>query len=584
MSSETTVSSDPTLGSDPTVSSTARLRPDAERLSTQPLAPEPGGPLRGTGARARRLWRQLTSMRTALLLLALLALAAIPGSLLPQRANSPSRVQQWFTTNPAWAHAFDRLGLFDTFHAPWFAAIYALLFISLIGCLVPRVRLHARALRRRPPAAPARLARLPQSATWTTYLPPDQVTKAAARVLRRKRFRAYADGDTLGAEKGYLRETGNLLFHSALVVLLVGIGLGSLFGYQGQVLLLEGTGFTNAVSNFDAYKPGALTNPGDLSPFHVRLDRFRATFRPNGEPASFDAQVNAGAVTGQNRPYDLRVNHPLVFGNAKVYLLGHGYAVHVVIRSAAGRRVYDDSVACVPQNLSDYLSSCVIKAPDTGATEPSSYTDPSTGRRYTTNADGSPLTRPLQFGVLMNFVPTAAVSPSLGIVSTFPAANRPRAVISAFTGDLRLDRGKPVNAFDLSTQGMTQLPISPAKAVVTPGDRTLIPLTQGFTMEVAGYSQWASLQVKDDPAKGLTLIAAGMIVLGLLGSLRVRRRRVWLRATPAGEGRTLVAVGGLARTDADDFAREFRMLVGRLAQTVPAVSTTVSTEEASDAR
>ncbi|HEV7207787.1 MAG TPA: cytochrome c biogenesis protein ResB [Mycobacteriales bacterium] len=560
-------------------------RPDAERLSTQPAAPGSAGPRLGAAARARRIWRQLTSMRTALLLLAMLALAAVPGSLLPQRANSPSRVQQWFTDHPGWAHFFDRLGLFDTFHAPWFAAIYALLFISLIGCLVPRLRLHARALRRRPPAAPARLSRLPQSATWRTDLPPDQVTAAVARALRRTRFRTYVDGDTVSAEKGYLRETGNLLFHVALVVLLLGIGLGSLFGYQGQVLLLPGKGFTNAVGNFDAYKPGALINAGDLSPFHVHLDSFRAAFRPDGEPASFDAHVTAGATNSQNRRYDLQVNHPLIFGNAKVYLLGHGYAVHVVIRNAAGHAVYDDSVACVPQNLTDYLSSCVIKAPDTGATEPTSYTDRATGRRYTTNADGSPLTRPLQFGVLMNFVPTAAVSPTLGIVSTFPAANRPRAVISAFTGDLKLNTGKPVNVFDLNTQGMTALSIPPAKAVVTPGDHTRVPLAQGFTLEVAGYSQWASLQVKDDPAKGLTLIAAGMIVLGLLGSLRVRRRRVWLRATPDAEGRTLIAVGGLARTDADDFAREFRTLVGRLAQTVPAVPTAASTKEAApDAR
>lgn len=560
---------------------------DPARLTTQPDAPEPPSrsrPARRPAAAARRLWRQLTSMRTALLLLMLLALAAIPGSLLPQRANSPSRVQRWFTDHQGWARLFDRLGLFDTFHAPWFAAIYALLFVSLIGCLVPRVSLHARALRRPPPAAPARLARLPQSATWYTGLPPDQVVARAAAQLRRRRFRARRDGATVRAEKGYLRETGNLLFHVALVVLLVGIGVGSLFGYQGQVLLAEGRGFTNAVGNYDSFKPGALVGGAALSPFHVHLDRFRAGYRPNGEPASFDADVHAGPAGGTERPYDLRVNHPLAFGSAKVYLLGHGYALHVVIRNPAGAAVYDDTVTCAPQDLRNYLSSCVIKAPDTGGREPTSYTDPRTGTTYTTNADGSRLTRPLQYGLLINFVPTAAASPTLGIVSTYPAPTRPRAVIAAFTGDLHLDRGRPVNAFDLDTTGMTQVPIPPSDAVVVPGQGTDVPLTQGYHLQVAGYSQWASLQVKDDPAKGLTLIAAGLIVLGLLGSLRVRRRRVWLRATAAAPGRTLVEVGGLARTDADDFAREFRGLVGRLAEEVPATAAGREQEAVPDAR
>ena len=49
---------------------------------------------------ARFIWRQLTSMRTALLLLLLLAIAAVPGSLFPQRAADPNGVTQYFAANP----------------------------------------------------------------------------------------------------------------------------------------------------------------------------------------------------------------------------------------------------------------------------------------------------------------------------------------------------------------------------------------------------------------------------------------------------------------------------------------------------
>ena len=108
----------------------------------------------------RNTWRGLTSMRTALVLLFLLALAAVPGSLLPQRPLTSAKVDQYITDHPTWSSILDKAGFFDVFAAPWFAAIYLLLFISLIGCLVPRIRLHWRNVRAQPPATPRRLSRL----------------------------------------------------------------------------------------------------------------------------------------------------------------------------------------------------------------------------------------------------------------------------------------------------------------------------------------------------------------------------------------------------------------------------------------
>ncbi|MBA3524686.1 MAG: cytochrome c biogenesis protein ResB, partial [Geodermatophilaceae bacterium] len=134
---------------------------------------------------ARRLWRQLTSMRTALVLLFLLALASVPGSLLPQRSLNQTRVAQYFVDHPDLAPVLDRLRLFDVFSSPWFAAIYLLLFISLIGCIVPRTRLHVRAIRQPPPPVPGRLDRLPQSGGYSTDGSVDEVAAAAEAVLRR---------------------------------------------------------------------------------------------------------------------------------------------------------------------------------------------------------------------------------------------------------------------------------------------------------------------------------------------------------------------------------------------------------------
>src|SRR5579859_4588539 len=145
-----------------------------------------GGPAAPQAAGAdwpRWLWRQLTSMRTALILLFLLALGSIPGSVLPQEGVDPAGVQQYYASHPALAPWFNRLGLFNVFASPWFAAIYLLLFASLVGCVVPRTFRLIGSARTPPPRAPRNLRRLPQSVSYETALPPAAAVESAATVL-----------------------------------------------------------------------------------------------------------------------------------------------------------------------------------------------------------------------------------------------------------------------------------------------------------------------------------------------------------------------------------------------------------------
>ncbi len=527
-------------------------------LSTAPAPVEPAPPpgRRRPVVMVVRAWRQLTSMRTALILLFLLALASVPGTVLPQESLSPSEVTAYLAAHPSLGRVMQRLDLFNVFGSPWYAAIYLLLFISLVGCIIPRARVHLRALRARPPKAPARFSRLPESTSWLSAASPAEILPAAAATLRRRHWRVGTAEASVAAEKGYLRETGNLLFHCSLVLLLLAIGFGSVFGYQGDKLIVQGQGMVNDPAVYDQISLGRLTRASSLQPFEVTVNRFVATYEPNGEPESFRAYVTTVTRPGAPAKHvDLQVNHPIGFGNANVYLLGHGYAVHFIVRNAAGRQVFNSAVPCIPLELTDYLSQCVVKAPDTGVN-----------------------------GVLADFAPTAAYSPTRGLVSTFPSPRLPRVVVEAYTGDLGLDSGVPQSVYTLNTAGMHQV----AEAVLTPGAQGIAPakptrasasgpatgylqLPHGFTLQVAGVTNWVSLQVKDDPGKRIALVAALLIVLGLLLSLRVRRRRVWLRATPTPGGHTLVEVGGLARTDADGFASEFPTLVGEFSAAAPPV-------------
>ncbi len=520
---------------------------DSERLST---APAEAAVRPGRLATLRRTWRQLTSMRTALLLLFLLAVAAVPGSVLPQRGLNQIKVDDYFARHAALAPLLDRLSLFDVFAAPWFAAIYLLLFVSLIGCLIPRIRLHARALRRRPPAAPRHLDRLPHSARYVADESPDAAVATVSRQLRRDRWRLERRDEAggavaLSAEKGYARETGNLVFHVALVALLAGVGIGGLFGWKATVLVTEGEGFCNSVNAYDAFEPGRLVNGTHLPPFCVDLDQFTATYVPGtSQPASFHALIRyAPGGAAPDRHYDLRVNSPLRFAGTRTYLLGHGFSPVVTVTDPSGQK-FTGATAFLPADVA-LASTGAIKLPDA---------------------------RPRQIGIDGVFTPTRDPSDRLGLTSLSPQPRNPALSMRIYQGDLGLDSGAPQSVYSLDAalikaKRLTLAKLAdgrPARVVVGPGQS--VRLADGTQVRFDGYRQWARLQVGRDPGQLLALVAATAMVLGLLLSLRVRRRRLWLRFSPAGPvgetRRTVVAVGGLARNDPEAFAAEFERVVG----------------------
>ena len=328
--------------------------------------PPPAAPALGPLETLRWGWRQLTSMRTALFLLFLLAIGAVPGSVLPQRAVNPGAVLDWQRANPALAPWFERLSLFDVYAAPWFAAIYLLLLVSLVGCVVPRSRLHWRALRQAPPPAPLRLTRMPVHEQWESTAPPETVLAAAENLLGSKRFRTVAAGGSVSGEKGYLREVGNLLFHLSLILLLLAVAYGSAYGWRGGKLLVEGQGFAGALTAYDTFEAGALVDRTSLPPFVLSLDDLSVTYAEDGQqagaPRDFTARTSVRedpAAPVQNRV--LQVNSPLALGaGTKAFLIGNGYAPSLTVRDAAGAVAFSGPVAFLPQDANN-TSTGVIK-------------------------------------------------------------------------------------------------------------------------------------------------------------------------------------------------------------------------------
>jgi len=523
----------------------------------RPAPDRPAGTF-GLGEWLTWAWRQLTSMRIALILLFLLALASVPGSMLPQQGNDPAGVQQYVTAHPALAPLLNRLGLFNVFAAPWFAAIYLLLFTSLVGCVVPRTFRLAGSARTLPPRAPRHLTRLPRSAEYRTALPPAQAIQVAATVLGGHGFRLRRPADAgehwLSAEKGYLREAGNLLFHLALLGVLVSVALGGLFGYKADRLLVQGTTFADTQSALDEFHPGRFVTAADLGPFTITLNRFDASYvtsgAQRGQPVSFDARLSYSAQPGRPvRAYDLQVNRPLAVDGAKVYLIGHGYAPVFKVTDARGQVVYDQATPFISSSSGNFLSQGVVKVPDA---------------------------QPKQLGFTGVFVPTAIEAGGV-LESVFPAADNPVVSLIPYAGNLGLNGGVTQSVYQLDTTGMRRLTAAPQ--LLLPGQSLKLPGGQG-TITFAGYVPWVSLAITHDPGQLPALICGIAALGGLLLSFAVRRRRIFVRAranaaanaVPGGEpgdvpggAQSTVQIGGLARTDASGgFEAEFASLAAEL--------------------
>jgi len=464
----------------------------------------------------RWCWRQLTSMRIALILLLLLAVAAIPGSLFPQRSQNPVQVRQYFIDNPQAAIWLDRFSMFEVFSSPWFSAIYLLLFISLIGCVLPRSIEHLKAIGAKPPLTPKYLDRM-EFYTEMKKVDLDKVEK----YLKKKHFRIRRDENSISAEKGYARESGNLLFHLSLVLILIAVGVGSLLGSRGDAIVNVGDRFINTPTSYDILGFGKYQSEDSLPPFSLTVKDFKAEYDPVTNAAiDYELTVLTANPAGSNETTRvIKVNQPLTYGSTKIYLQANGYAPTVVVKDKSGKVIFDGPTTFLPQdgNLS---SIGAIKIPDM---QP-------------------------QIGFVASFLPTADRDPIRGGFSSYPEVLDPRLLLAIWKGDLGLNTGVPQSVYRIDTSKMERIGL---KALVLNESYDFGEGSVTFT----GWTSWVNLQIVNDPGKGFALIGAILAILGLLISLLTRQRRVWIK-----QGRK-TQVAGLAKNGIPGLEDEIKDLV-----------------------
>jgi cytochrome c biogenesis protein len=347
----------------------------------------------------------------------------------------------------------------------------------------------------------------------------------ARQWFKKNRFRVRELDGSISAEKGFTRETGNIFFHLALVLILIGVSFGSLFGMRGDAIVNVGERFINTPTTFDSLSFVKLFNEKSLPPFSIQIDKFAGKYDPvTNSPEDYTLWVTV-KDSPESAPVKkiVKVNSPLTFGSTRVYLQANGYSPIVTVKDSMGNVAFQGPVPFLPQDA-NLSSTGAIKVPD-----------------------ATP-----QLGFVGSFFPTIGRANEGGGISVFPEALDPRLFLAAWTGDLGLDNGRPQSVYRIDTDTLKKIGLKS----LAPGE-TYEFAEGSITFET--YVPWVNLQVVRDPGKSYALLGSIVAILGLLASLFTRRRRIWVSVTKKN-----IEVAGLAKNAAPGLENEIAQLARAL--------------------
>ncbi len=519
-----------------------------------------------------RGWARLRSMRTALWLLLVVAAASVVGSLLPQKNNSASRVEQFISDHPFWGTLFERLQFFEVFTSWWFLGLVGFLLFVLFLCLLPRSRAHLRTLGSlKVPPRRGSLPPLDHRHSFETDLGVDEALEATRAALRARRWRLSPpnDANQFVAEKGAWREGGSLLFHWALFLVFLAGAVTVATKFEGYVAIVEGRRwYEGGRVTFDDYSEGRLASL--LNPhknFYLTLEDFEARYRPDGTPEDFTSEVVLEDPSrGVRMEETIRVNKPLNYRGVKVYQASYGWAAEVRVSERA-TVLYEGPILFLPEAgtsgpVPPSGAVGVVKLPSTSGAQ--------TGLELRLFPDF----RLVPFRATNPDAPEAADPTALDVISVSDDPNRPLVLVTEYRGDLGMDR--PQSVYRLDKRALEEVD---QRFATFPGhSNDKIPdrleLGGGLVVELLELKRYSVFQVRSDTwGSGIAALAGACVFVSLFPALYSWRRRLWVQVSTAADtrrsgegtrlsgtssaGPTVVEVRGVAFQRKDLFDSEF---------------------------
>jgi cytochrome c biogenesis protein len=301
---------------------------------------------------ASAVYELLSSMRFAVSLLTVLAIASVVGTVLRQAEPYPNYIAQF---GQFWFPVFEALGLYDVYHAMWFLVILAFLVASTGLCIYRNGPLMVREMRSfRENAAETSLRSFAHRAQFATACPNGELVNRVTTYLSQRGFNyrlsaERPDGSRLIAAKaGSFHRVGYLFTHAGIVVICLGglidgnIPLKTLqlvgarvpetrdipqsqvpsrsrlsarnASFRGNITIPEGSSADVLFFNVgDGYFVQEL-------PFTIALKKFYIEHYTTGQPKDFASDVVVqDKATGRAFEHTIRVNHPLIHEGVAIY-------------------------------------------------------------------------------------------------------------------------------------------------------------------------------------------------------------------------------------------------------------------------
>jgi cytochrome c biogenesis protein len=292
----------------------------------------------------------LSSMRFAISLLSVLAIASVIGTVLKQNEPMPNYVNQF---GPFWFDVFGKVGLYSVYSAWWFLLILAFLVMSTSLCIArnaPRMLADMRSWREN--VREQSLRNFHHKAEWHGAHDQAQLVQQTVERISSHGYRVRVvqkeQATLITAKQGAANKWGYIFAHSAIVIICIGglldsdlsirfqewmygktpfagngviaqipaqhrLGLGNPT-FRGNTLIPEGASSNTAII---PRQNGVLIQ--DL-PFTIKLNRFIIDFYSTGMPKLFASEVTVtDHETGATFPATIKVNQPLIYKGLAVY-------------------------------------------------------------------------------------------------------------------------------------------------------------------------------------------------------------------------------------------------------------------------
>jgi cytochrome c biogenesis protein len=264
------------------------------------------------------IWRFFTSIRLTIVLLTLIIVASILGTVIPQQEAANAFAHR---LSPGLTAALYALHLFDIFHSPWFLILVIVFSFNLIVCSLDRFPRSWKLSRKSmSPDHPDVFENLPSHRVVSGNRSLQEAARDAELLLR-KHYRRVRRKDTddevfISGDKGIVSHFGAYVVHLGVLILLGGVIVGALFGFNAYLEVAEGSA-SNSVH---------LKGKGGIYKldFSVRCDRFFHDFYADGSPKTYRSDLSFlkdGHVVYEK---PVLVNHPVTFEGIRFYQSNYG--------------------------------------------------------------------------------------------------------------------------------------------------------------------------------------------------------------------------------------------------------------------